>query len=114
MEIHFLKYILGVNKKASNFATISEIGKYPIIFDSFKSVLKYWHRLENIPTNLLKDAYTELKKLHREGFNTWYGSLLDTCMLKFIDVPVENGSAPLNKHFMKHSFTEQLQNFFRN
>ena len=112
MEIHFLKYILGVNKKASNFAIMSEVGKYPIIFDSFKSVLNYWHRLENMPTNLLKDAYTELKLLHHTGIDTWYGSLLG--MLKVLDIPVEGGSAAFNKHFIKHSLSEHLHNLFRN
>ena len=37
MEMHFLKYLLGVSKKASNFAVMSEFGKYPIIFDCLKS-----------------------------------------------------------------------------
>ena len=44
--------------------------------------------------------------------DTCHGSLLG--MLKFLDMPVEGGSAAFNKHFIKHSLSEHLHNLFRN
>ena len=58
LHIKFSKYILGVNKRATNFATLSELGRFPLHFDIIKSMIRYWYRLENLDSNftLLKDA----------------------------------------------------------
>jgi hypothetical protein len=55
---------LGVNKRATNFATLSELGRFPLHFDIIKSMIRYWYRLENLDSNftLLTDAYEESKK----------------------------------------------------
>ena len=65
LHIEFSKYILGVNKRATNFATLSELGRFPLHFDIIiKSMIRYWNRLKNLDSNftLLKDAYEESKK----------------------------------------------------
>ena len=57
MHIKFAKFILGVNRKSTNFAVMSELGRFPFYLDIIKNVLKYWHRLENVDQNsLLFDA----------------------------------------------------------
>ena len=57
MHIKFAKFILGVNRKSTNFAVMSELGRFPFYLDNIKNVLKYWHRLENVDQNsLLFDA----------------------------------------------------------
>jgi hypothetical protein len=63
LHIKFSKYILGVNKRATNFATLSELGRFPLHFDIIKSMIRYWYRLENLDSSftLLKDAYEESK-----------------------------------------------------
>ena len=40
----YLKYILGVNKKSTNLAILSELGRYPLYFSVVLSMLKYWFR----------------------------------------------------------------------
>jgi hypothetical protein len=42
LHIKFSKYILGVNKRATNFATLSELGRFPLHFDIIKSMILYW------------------------------------------------------------------------
>jgi hypothetical protein len=41
-----LKYFLGVNRKTTNIAVMSELGRYPIYFSVILALLKYCHRLE--------------------------------------------------------------------
>lgn len=111
LELHLLKYLLGVSSKASNFATISEFGIYPTIFDCFKSVLKYWYRLDNSPSDLLNDAFTEIKILHGRGIDTWYGSLLNMC--KILKIPAGGGSTRFNKNNVKYATSEHLKNIYK-
>jgi hypothetical protein len=75
---------LGVNKRATNFATLSELGRFPLHFDIIKSMIHYWHRLENLDSNftLLKDAYEESKKLFEIKIPSWHGSI--TLLIKNI------------------------------
>jgi hypothetical protein len=84
LHIKFSKYILGVNKRATHFATLSELGRFPLHFDIIKSMIHYWHRLENLDSNftLLKDAYEESKKLFEIKIPSWHGSI--TLLIKNI------------------------------
>ena len=65
LHIKFCKSILGVHKSATNFAVLSELGRFPLHFDILKSMLSYWYRLENLGQSfpLLVDAYKESKSL---------------------------------------------------
>jgi hypothetical protein len=45
-HVKILKYILGVNRKTTNIAVMSELGRYPIYFSVILAMLKYCHRLE--------------------------------------------------------------------
>ena len=85
LHIKFSKYILGVNKRATNFATLSELGRFPLHFDIIKSMIRYWNRLKNLDSNftLLKDAYEESKKLFEIKIPSWYGSI--TYLLKILE-----------------------------
>jgi hypothetical protein len=56
-----------VNKRATNFATLSELGRFPLHFDIIKSMIRYWYRLENL------DAYEESKKLFEIKIPSWFG-----------------------------------------
>lgn len=81
LHMHICKYILGVGKKSSNFATFSELGRTPFALDCFNSVFKYWNRLDTTNNNLLKDAYIENKQLHSRGCVTWY-----SCVHRLLEV----------------------------
>jgi hypothetical protein len=72
-----LKYILGVNRKTTNIAVMSELsGRYHICFSVFLAMLKYCHRLEGQQEGLLFDAYVCNKELYFSKINTWYSSIL--------------------------------------
>ena len=46
LRIKFGKFILGVHRKTTNQAVLSQIGRFPIYFGIIKSMLNYWQRLE--------------------------------------------------------------------
>ena len=66
MHQKFCKYILGVHKKATNLAVLSELSRHPLYFNIVKSMLNYYLRLEKTDSTfpLLNDAYIESKLLH--------------------------------------------------
>jgi hypothetical protein len=47
LHLKFCKYILGLNNKSVNHASLSELGRHPLHYDIVKSLLKYCYRLEN-------------------------------------------------------------------
>ena len=97
------KFLLGVHRKSTNFAVLSELGRFPLHFDIVKSIVRYWQRLECLEENqtefpLLVNAYKHSKKLHIDNKSSWYSSLqiilenipeLKTCL---------NNKAKASKH----------------
>ena len=60
----FLKYVLGVNKYASNIACRGELGRYPLINKAKALAVKYWARLEMTSSHLLINcAYQTMKRM---------------------------------------------------
>ena len=77
LHIKFCKLILGVHKKSTNFACLSELGRFPLHFNIVLSMVNYWYRLENLQSSfpLLSGAYTESKLLHEAKVPSWFGSI---------------------------------------
>jgi hypothetical protein len=71
----FCRFILGVHKKSTNFGVLSELGRFPIYYDIFQSMLNYWHRLETLDSTfpILQDVYITSKTLFES--TSWYGSI---------------------------------------
>ena len=73
----FWKYILGINKKSVNHASLSELGRHPLHYNIVKDMLKYCYRLENlVEFPLLKDAFLCSKNLHYNHKTSWYSSIV--------------------------------------
>ena len=51
VHLSFLKWSLGVHRKASNIGVWGETGRYPLIYQSIRLTLNYYKRLLNIPKN---------------------------------------------------------------
>ena len=66
IHLKFCKFILGVHKRTTNIAILSELGRFPLYFNIIKGMLLYWYRLENLGKEfpLLKEAYNETKLLY--------------------------------------------------
>ena len=59
------KFILGVNKKASNATALGELGRYILYIDAIYAMIKYWLHLHTVDQSqdklinkALKDSYS--------------------------------------------------------
>ena len=48
VHLHFLKWAMGVNKKATNAGVWGDSGRYPLVYESINLTLKYANRLQNL------------------------------------------------------------------
>ena len=78
LHIKYCKATLGVHKKATNFAVLSELGRFPLYYQVIKAMLNYWFRLEMLHPaifDLLKEAYSVSKSLFDHNKPSWFGSI---------------------------------------
>ncbi len=81
VHLHFLKWALGVNRKASNAGVWGESGRYPLIYECVNLTLKYAQRLQNLKDSSLASlAFKEQKNMNLD----WYRGIgpvlgLDPC-----------------------------------
>ena len=60
LQLKYYKYILGLNKHASNMAVFGETASLPLALKVHMTLLKYWHRLKSMDRkSLAKMAYRE-------------------------------------------------------
>ncbi|MCG8431127.1 MAG: hypothetical protein MJA29_08130, partial [Candidatus Omnitrophica bacterium] len=77
LQLKFCKYILGVNKHATNNAVYGELGRYPLYVMVVRSMISYWQRLESLSSSgtdfpLLCKALHVSKSLHQKGKLSWF------------------------------------------
>ena len=107
LHIKFCKHLMGVGKKSTNIAVISELGRYPMYCYIIQSILLYWHRLENCPeSSLLHRAYTENINLNSRNINCWFKNL--KYFKDRIGISLSNG-----KNITLSSFRKQTKNLLR-
>ena len=71
--------LLGVKKQTSNIAARAELGRFPIFIEIYVSMVKYWLRLNNTPSDrLTNDALYANLHMQEAGLYTW------TSMIQFI------------------------------
>ena len=68
----FLKWALGVHRKASNIGTLGETGRYPLIYQSIKLTLNYYERL----TTLSHEKFVYAALQEQKSLNLpWYKNI---------------------------------------
>ena len=76
-HLKFCKRYLQVNNKASNIACRAELGRYPLIFDINKRILKYISYLQNKEqSSLVIQSLVMPIDLHRNGKTSFYTNLI--------------------------------------
>ena len=64
VHLSFLKWALGVHRKASNVGVWGETGRYPLIYQSLRLTLNFYKRLQKLPdSSFAKAALTEQVQL---------------------------------------------------
>ena len=67
-HLHFFKSYLSLNRRASNFASRSEMGRFTLKIEIDKQILKYFYRLRSMNENtIVKQAFTLSEKLWKKG-----------------------------------------------
>ena len=66
----FCKYILGLHKKSTNFAVLSELGRFPLHFNVIKTMIRYY---EMFP--LLHATYKESISIDDSNHASWFSSI---------------------------------------
>ena len=71
-HLHFLKWALGVNRKASNIGAWGESGRYPLIYECLNLTIKYLRRIKNLKNDsLVSLAFSEQAKMNLD----WYSGI---------------------------------------
>ena len=71
LHIKFIKRILGIRENASNWAAISEVGRFPIIIRIFTGLIKFFSHLQESTSGILLAALKVNIELADRGINTW-------------------------------------------
>ena len=78
VHLRFCKYFLGVNSKASNVASRSELGRLPLLISIFSRTLKYITHVTNLPENsIAKQAFYISKELHSQNKKCYYSNTIN-------------------------------------
>ena len=86
LQCYFLKRVLGVNDKTSNWAVISETGRLPMVLKIFNSMLKFLLHMKASKSKILIAALNTNREL---ASNTWSASIkkvLAFCNLEWEDL----------------------------
>jgi hypothetical protein len=110
----FCKYLLGVHKKSSNFASRYELGRLPILIFITLLTYKYYSRLEKLPsTRLVKEAFDVGRGLYLEGIQSWWSFIYKSTENMKIDISklsTDDISKIVNNYYKK-SVEDQLKIF---
>ena len=60
LHLYYCKRSLNVNKHASNSAVMGELGRYPLSYNIWVAIIKYWMRLNNGTGNMILNAAFQL------------------------------------------------------
>ena len=72
LNYRYMKMLLGVPRKTSNWAVNTETGRYPTILKSMKAMVKYYFHLSESKSPILIAALAANKAMAEMGNNTWY------------------------------------------
>ena len=71
----FIKQILRVNSKASNWAVLSETNRSSLIPGIMASMILFWKHLQDSPSPIIEGTVKLSKTLHEENHYSWFTGL---------------------------------------
>jgi len=67
VQTKFGKFVLNINKYASNYAIRAELGRFPLSILTDLKLVKYWHRLENLDDNSILSQCFNICKMNEHS-----------------------------------------------
>ena len=74
IQILFLRHLLGINSHSTNWAVLSETSSKPILCKIILKTVRYWERIKESPSPILKVVLITNKQLQKEGKPSWHRS----------------------------------------
>ena len=71
----FIKQILRVNSKASNWAVLSETNRSSLILGIMTRMISFWKHLQDSPSPIIQETVKLSKTLHEENHYSWFTGL---------------------------------------
>ena len=72
LQNRFLKYILGVHTKSTNWVVRSELGRMPLTMIVYERIIKYFQHIYKSKSNIVQEALMINKDLNQKGIKSWY------------------------------------------
>ena len=82
IQLHYLKYMLWVNRQSPSLAVYAECGRFPLLVRQKTRMLNYWLKVSRCPqTSIVKDAYDTQTIMMNRGRPCW-ATVLNTTLEK--------------------------------
>ena len=116
VHTRFCKFILGVNKYRSNFASKADLGRYPLLIFALLQSVKYWLYLNENPFEKC-NRYFYLAQIHLDGsaastFNHHISSLLKYFGFDHVWDKNNNIICPKTNTCFKNDNVQKVRRFF--
>ena len=106
IQTKFGKFVLNINKFASNHAIRAELGIFPLNIFTDTKLIKYWHRLENLEEDsLLKQCYNVCKT----NQHSWYIDVINSLNRNGLNYIVNNPQH-FTEDYVGNEFKTKLEN----
>jgi hypothetical protein len=102
-HLKFCKLYLGLHRKATNIASRGELGKFPLLIDIHKRLIKYIIHINSLPDSaFVKQAFQLSKELHVNNKPGFYSNVMK--ILKSFDQSFEanNLESLTHNHINQH------------
>ena len=76
LHYRYMKLLLGVPRKTSNWAVNTETGRYPTIMKVMKAMIKYYFHLSESKSPFIKSALATNMAMAERGVNTWFKHII--------------------------------------
>ena len=90
LQYRFIKMLLGVPRRTSSWAAVTECGRYPLAIKAFKAMCRYFQHISNTTSPIIKAALDQSKALAGLGVNSWSKSM--SRVFEFVGVNKANDS----------------------
>ena len=109
--LQYMRCVLRVKATTSNLAVYGECGRFSPTLSCHVSLLSFFNRLHHMPdSQLVKQVYKHLNRLHEQGFTNWTTKALDLANTYDIDIKC---TKPCFRDVCKYEIKEHFINEWR-
>ena len=93
VHLWYMRMVLSIKRNSSNLITLGDSGSLPPSVNAIINCLYFLKRLQGMPKHsLVFKAFSESKRLHEIGFDSWYGRVMKLAENNNVDLSIHNKS----------------------